>query len=110
MGKETKGNSSKENENNMWHTSRDIRCKSFEGICCYIEDISIDSKEVHLTSTINFQYKMLLIEIGSEEFIESNFITQKLEIKLLKHFGDKTVIRQRKTRRGNIIFSSPITV
>ena len=53
---------------------------------------------------------MLLIEIGSEEFVESNFTTQKLEIKLLKHFGDKIVIHKRKTRRGNIIFSSSITV
>ena len=60
------------------------------GICSYIDDIIINSKEVHLTSNINFQYKMLLIETGGEEFIESNFTTQKLEIKLLKHFGDKT--------------------
>ena len=36
LGKETEGNSSKENENNMWHTSRDIHDKSFEGICSYI--------------------------------------------------------------------------
>ena len=88
----------------MWHTSRDIHCKYFEGICSYIEDIIIDSKDVHLTNSINFQCKMLLIEIGGEEFIESNFTTQKLEIKLLKHFGDKIL------RRGNIIFSSSITV
>ena len=32
---------------------------------------------------------MLLIKIGGEEFIKSNFTTQKLEIKLLKHFGDR---------------------
>ena len=64
-------------------------------------------QEVHLTSSINFQYKMLLI---GEKFIESNFTTQKLEIKLLKHFGDKIVIHKGKTRRGNIIFSSSITV
>ena len=100
LGKEIEGNSSKENENNMRHTSRDIHCKSFEGICSYIEDIIIDSKEVHLTSSINFQYKMLLIEIGGEEFIESNFTTQKLEMKLLKHFGDKIVIHKGKTRSG----------
>ena len=53
---------------------------------------------------------MLLTEIGGEEFIEWNFTTQKLEIKLLKHFGDKIVIHKGKTRRGNIIFSSSITV
>ena len=44
LGKETEGNSSKENENNMWHTSRDIHDKSFEGICSYIEDIIIDAR------------------------------------------------------------------
>ena len=86
LGKETEGSSSKENKNNLWHTSRDIHCKSLEGICSYIEDIIIDSEEVHLTISTTFQYKMLLIEIGGEEFIESNFTTQKLEIKLLKHF------------------------
>ena len=65
-------------------------------------------QEVHLTSSINFQYKMLLI---GEKFIESNFTTQKLEIKLLKHFGDKIKVKHKgKTRRGNIIFSSSITV
>ena len=64
-------------------------------------------QEVHLTSSINFQYKMLLI---GEKFIESNFTTQKLEIKLLKHFGDKIVIHKGKTRRSNFIFSSCITV
>ena len=89
LGKETEGNSSKENENNMWHTSRDIHCKYFKGIWSYIEDIIIDSKDVHLTNSINFQCKMLLIEIGGEEFSESNFTTQKLQIKLLKHFGGK---------------------
>ena len=51
MEKETEGNSSKENKNNMWHTSRDIHCKSFEGICSYIEDI------------ISFQYRMLWIKL-----------------------------------------------
>ena len=44
------------------------------------------------------------------EFIEANFTTQKLEIKLLKYFGDKIVIHKGKTRRCNIIFSSSITV
>ena len=94
----------------MWHTSRDTHCKSFKGICDYIEGIISDSKEVHLTSSINFQYKMLLIEIGGEKFIGSNLTTQKLEIKLLKLFGDKIVIHKGKTRRGNIVFSSSITV
>ena len=61
--------------------------------------IIIDSKEVHLTSSINFQYKMLLIKIGGEELIQSNFTTQKLEIKLLEE-------NKGKTRRGNILFSS----
>ena len=78
MGKETVGNSSKENKNNMWHTSRDIHCKPFKGICSYIENIVINPKEVHLSSRINFQYKMLLIEIGREELIEFNSTTQKL--------------------------------
>ena len=40
--KETEGNYSKKNSsNNMWHTSRDIHCKSFKGTCSYIEEISI---------------------------------------------------------------------
>ena len=52
---------------------------------------------------------MLLIEIGGEKFIESNLTIQKLEIKLLKLFGDKIVIHKGKTRRGNIVFSSSIT-
>ena len=82
-GKETEGNSSKENGNIMWHTSRDIHCKSFEDICGYIEDFIINSKEVHLTSTIDFQHEMLLIGIGGKKFIETNFTTQKLETKLL---------------------------
>ena len=49
---------------------------------------------------------MLLIEIGGEEFIKSNLTTQKLEIKLLKHFGDRIVKYNGKTRIGNIICSS----
>ena len=65
-GKETEGNSSKEKGNIMWHTSRDIHCKSFEDICGYIEDFIINSKEVHLTSTIDFQHEMLLIGIGGK--------------------------------------------
>ena len=44
------------------------------------------------------------------EFIEANFTTLKLEIKLLRYFGDKIVIYKGKTRRYNIIFSSSITV
>ena len=51
-----------------------------------------------------------MIEIGGGDSIELNFTTQKLKIKLLKHFGDKVVIHQGKTRRGNIIFNSSITV
>ena len=46
---------------------------------------------------------MLLMETGSEEFIESNFTTQKLEIKLLKQFGDKIAIRKGNTWRDNIL-------
>ena len=42
---------------------------------------------------------MLLIEIGGEEFIESNFTTQKLEIKLLKHFGDRIGESKNKERQ-----------
>ena len=42
---------------------------------------------------------MLLIKIGGEELIQSNFTTQKLEIKLLEE-------NKGKTRRGNILFSS----
>ena len=94
----------------MWHTSRDIHCKSFKGICSYIENIIINPKEVHLSSSINFQYKMLLIEIGREEFIEFNSTTQKLQINLLKHFTYKIVIHNGKASRSNTIFSSSITV
>ena len=39
--KETEGNYLKKNSNNVWHTSRDIHCKSFKGTCSYIEEISI---------------------------------------------------------------------
>ena len=63
--KETEGNPSKENENN----ERDIHWKSFEDICSYIENIIIDSKEVHLTRSTHSHCKMFLIEIGGEEFI-----------------------------------------
>ena len=41
---------------------------------------------------------MLLTEPGGEEFIESNFGTQKLELKLLKQFGDKTKYIKKKQR------------
>ena len=49
-----------------------------------------------------------MAELGGTEFIVSNLTTQKLEIKLLKQFGDKIEYVTEK-RGDNIILSSPIT-
>ena len=39
-----------------------------------------------------------MIEFGGEEFNESKFTTQNLEIKLLKDFGEKIVIHEEKSK------------
>ena len=41
IDKETAGSYSKKNNNNMWHTSGDIHCKSFKDTCSYMEEISV---------------------------------------------------------------------
>ena len=81
LGKETEGNSN--TKNNMWHTSRNIHCKSFEGVCSYIEDIIIDWKEFHLAIGINFQYKTVLTEIGQEKFNRTQ-LNRTLQLKSLR--------------------------
>ena len=70
LGKETEGNSN--TKNNMWHASRNIHSKCFENVCSYIEDIISDSKEFHLASGINFQYKTVWTEIAKKNSIELN--------------------------------------
>ena len=51
--------------------------------CSYIEDIISDSKEFHLASGINFQYKTVLTEIGQEKFNRTQ-LNGTLQLKSLR--------------------------
>lgn len=92
-----------------WHVSRELHCKAFGAICCLINENVLEEKEVVLLSDLNSQYKMLLAEIGGEDYedVESN--STKLKKKLVQHYKKRIKIIKGKTRRGNLVFSSEIS-
>ena len=85
----------------VWHKSREIHKKSFETLVSYLKEIVFAKKEVLLLTDINTFYHHLLTEL--------RLTTQKLEEKLLKHYGDKICIISGSTfTKGNIVFSASL--
>ena len=70
----------------LWNVARDVHVKAFEDLCCFVDD-----REVFLVSELNNQYRMLLLEIGGEDYHYSESSTQKLECKLLVHNGPRLI-------------------
>ena len=93
-----------------WHETRNIHSEAFEALIYYIEETVLDNNEVYFVKDINSYYQALLHEIGKERAQDLESTTQKLEEKLLKHFGDKIKISKGIKGRGNIAFSSSIDV
>ena len=93
----------------VWHKSREIHKKSFETLVSYLKEIVFAKKEVLLLTDINTFYHHLLTEFRGEEFDTIRLTTQKLEEKLLKHYGDKICIISGSTfTKGNILFSASL--
>ena len=66
-------------------------------------------KEIRLSSDLNYQYNILLTEIGGQENSGITHITERLEEKLRKWYKGKIKIEKGKTMRGNVIFSSAMS-
>ena len=100
-----------EESNNIWHKSREIHKKSFEALVSCLEEIILEKKEVLLLTGINAFYHHLLTEFRGEESDTVGSTAQKLEEKLLKHYGDKICTISGSTfMKGNIVLSASLSV
>ena len=64
---------------------------------------------MHLLTDINDHYQALVHDIGGEYFRDATPSAQKLELKIVKHFGNRIKIEKGKTKRGNVIYSTVLT-
>lgn len=87
-----------------WHKSTDSHTDAFTSICDIVEDSILVKKEVVLTADLMHQYNHLL----TEDYQYTT--TQDLERKLSKKYKDKIRIQRGKTRKGNLLFASEISV
>lgn len=92
-----------------WHISRDLHCKTFEGICCLIDENVLSKRQVILLSHLNRQYQMLLAEYGGEDFEDVWSNPTRLEKKLLQHYKKQIKVIKGKTGRGSLVVSSEIS-
>ena len=99
-----------ETRQSSWHEARYIHSEAFEALTYYVQETIIEDNEVHLLKDINSYYQALLHEIGKEKGYDLEPSTQKLEAKLVKHFGDQITITKSIKGRGMIIYSSSIDV
>ena len=94
-----------------WHKSREIHKKSFEALVSCLEEIVFEKKEVLLLTDINIFNHHLLTEFRGEEFDTVGSTAQKLEEKLLKHYGDKICIISGNTfTKDNMVFTASLSV
>ena len=92
-----------------WHISRKNHCDTFEALCVIVDENFLEYKEIRLSSDLNYQYNILLTEIGGQENSGITHITERLEEKLRKWYKGKIKIEKGKTMRGNVIFSSAMS-
>ena len=76
----------------------------------YVQETVLNNNEVHLVRDINNYYEALLHQIGKEKGHDFKYSTQKLEVKLIKYFGEKVKILKGIKGRGSILFSASIDV
>ena len=102
---------STEESTSVWHKSREIQKKSFVALVSYLEEIVFQKKEVLVLTDINTFYHHLLTKFRGEEFDTVGSTAQKLEEKLLKHYGDKICIISDSTfTKSNMVFSTSLSV
>ena len=93
-----------------WHISRENHCDAFEALCVIVDEKSLENMEIFLSSDLNYQYNMVLTEIGGQEYSGiTPHATQRLEEKLRQWYKGKIKIEKGKTKRGNVIFSSAMS-
>ena len=74
-----------------------------------VDENFLEYKEIRLSSDLNYQYNILLTEIGGQENSGITHTTERLEEKLRKWYKGKIKIEKGKTMRGNVIFSSAMS-
>ena len=67
-------------------------------------------KEVHCVKNVRTLYQFLIREMGGDAFKDASLLSQNMENKLLKQFGDEGCIIKGSTREGNIIFSKNLSI
>ena len=66
--------------------------------------------KIYIMNDLNDQYVAILSDLSAEQDCSPTSTTQSLETKIKQHFKDKVQIQKGKTKRGNLIFSSKVTV
>ena len=74
-----------------------------------VDENFLEYKEIRLSSDLNYQYNILLTEIGGQENSGITHTTERLEEKLRKWYKGKIKIEKGKTMSGNVIFSSAMS-
>ena len=103
-------NEKSSDQTGSWHDSRYVHSEAFSSITSFVHDLIVKKKQVHRMADINKQYKILLCEIGGHYYKSIEPTSQKLEEKLMKYFGDKLTISNSAGAKGNLLYSSELTV
>lgn len=65
-----------------WHISRENHRDPFEALYVIVDEKKMENMEIRLSSDLNYQYNMLLTEIGGQEYSGRTHTTQRLKEKL----------------------------
>ena len=101
-----------ERKDSAWHLAREIHKSAFEALTLFLDEVVVGKREVCLMSDVNNHYQVLLSEISGhfDVNLEIETTSQKLEGKLINHYGDKITVAKGKTKRGSLVFSSSIAL
>lgn len=91
-----------------WHLFRATHKRAFETARNFTDESILQNNDVQLLKDLNKLYLATSGDIGGKKYRNLNISSDKLSTKIQDQYGEKIYLESRKTKKGNIIFSTSL--